>query len=186
MNRNEAGDEKGPVNNPSWAVKICSSVFYSSVNLTLLNSSLPHTAKEMEEQSRWDQRVFQLRIFSNRAKWSHRDTFQGYAPSWMQISTVLNHRHITCVHWHRFFCVQWHIFIPFYSISLCFLNPCKCLEHVIPSTTQHKNHLPLFWTWHILALLGVSDIWWETSWNCSPFPFVLIIFTAWSSHSKDG
>lgn len=77
-------------------------------------------------------------------------------------------------------------FIPFYSISLCFLNPRKCLEHAIPLTTLPRKHLPLFWTWHILALLVASDICWETSWNCSPFPFELIIFTAQFSHSKDG
>lgn len=104
----------------------------------------------------------------------------------MQISIVLNHRHTTCVLLQRFFCVQWHIFIPFYSISLCFLNPCKCLEHAISSTTQHRKHLPLFLTWHTLALFVASDIWWETSWNCSPFPSLLTIFTAQYSHSKDG
>lgn len=122
-------------------------------------------------------------MFSSRTKWSHRDTFQGYAPSWMRVSTVLNRGHITCVLWQRFFCVWWHIFIPFYSISLCFLNPGKCLEHAISLTTQHRKHLPLFWTWHTLALFAASEIWWET---CSPFPFVLIISTAQSSHSKDG
>lgn len=101
-------------------------------------------------------------MFSSRTKWSHRDTFQGYAPSWMRVSTVLNRRHITCVLWQRFFCVWWHIFIPFYSISLCFLNPCKCLEHAISLTTQHRKHLPLFWTWHTLALFAASEIWWDT------------------------
>lgn len=151
----------------------------------LLNSILPHTAKDMEKQSHWDQTAFQLRIFNNRTKWSHIDTLQGYGPSWMQISTVLNHRHVTCVLWQIFLCSV-TCFIPFYSISLCFLNPCKCLEHAIPLTILPRKHLPLFWTWHILALLVASDICWETSWNCSPFPFELIIFTAQFSHSRDG
>lgn len=174
-----------------WYIVKIWSVFYNWVNLTTL---LFWTLSSHTQQKKWRSSLTETKVsFSSGSsatgKSDHTETHsRDMIPagcrsvlSWIAGISPL------CFDRDFFLCSVTHIFFPFYSISLCFLNPCKWQEHAISSNTLHRKHLlPLFWTWHTLALLVASDICWETSWNCSPFPLVLIIFTAQFSHSKAG
>lgn len=113
------------------------------------------------------------------AKKQNRGTFQGYAPSYMETSNILSHRHVPLC-FDRDFPVFYDIVLFHFTQIHFFFWPHASVCNAQCPWWQTTN-LPLFWTCHLLASFHVSEISQETetlykNTHCSPFPCRLCIY----------
>lgn len=146
----------------AWCIrKICSDMCYNSMNLNahlLWAPASPHGKESTQQKwssilARSDHRVSSS---GSSAKKQNRGMFQGYAPSYMETSNILSHRHVPLC-FDRDFPVFYDIVLfHFTQIHFVFWPHASVCNAQYP--WWETMNLPLFWTCHLLASFHVSEI----------------------------